>query len=944
MKSRNLLFSLTAIALIGFAVILSAKGPVEMRTYHPRKTVVENGIQGALEWLGNIRNNRLTGTVSLEDVLNAKKQISELTNHKALGIGWNELGPNNVGGRVRAILIDKDNHNLLYAGSVSGGLWKSTTGGSSWVSVSSFPDLNIACIAQNPISGALYVGTGESFANVGGAYGTPGFIGSGLYESIDGGNTWAIYNGATPTTLNVTNDTWAFVNKIAFDPSTGRLYAATKKGLRFWDGSAWINPVYLVGTTPNQSNCNTVVVGSDRKVVAVVGNKVYISPAGTGNGDDHTFVDKSPATGLGRTEVTIAASNPDYIYTCSANSAGALKGIYRSIDGGTNWTLIGPGGAPAFNLFGDNGQGGYDNVISVSPFDPNMVIVGGINTWQYTLGGNFTQLTAGFEVHVDIHSIVFDPVDPYTFYVGCDGGLYKTTDLGAHWLAINKNLNVTQFYSIANSKTGEVMAGTQDNSNPYISRSGSDPKSALVLYGGDGGWAAFSAINPDVFFGTMQYGGTWRSPDKGETYQSAIDNLFFSPTMIGSSSPGFTPDFGPFVTPMLHWESFSDYYSLDSVIFKDTIDYHTGDVAMVKSKNNYFPFQYVFTSNMNSGDSVKVQDIISSKFFVALGSGIWMTKRALDFSSTPKWIKICNVGVQTMAISNDGNYIFAGTTTGILYRISNILAVKDSVTGTVGLTYSVIEQKIIESWSGRSITAIAVDPTDPSRVVVTLGDYGETDYVYLSTNALDSNPAFTSKQGTTVGKKLPAMPVYSCLIEMFGEGKRVLVGTEYGIYAIEDITKSPTLLEWTEENTGMARVPVFGIRQQTLMVPGMGNTLGMIYIGTHGRGFFESDKYLDITSVPETDFTPSLSKPTLNIYPNPVVNITNVNFTLPLASEVVVNIFDLNGRLVKITDMSRMTSGTHNTSIDCSMLERGTYILQLLSGKESTTIKFVITK
>lgn len=941
MKSRNLLFSFAALALIGFAVILSVRGNKEQRKYHPRKATIENGIHGALEWLASIRNNKITGTISIEEVLNARKQIAELNNSKALGITWSELGPNNVGGRVRAILIDKDNPSLMYAGAVSGGLWKSASGGSSWIPVSSFPDINIACIAQNPITGALYVGTGESFANVDSPYGTPGFLGTGLYESTDGGNTWAIYNGATPAAPNNTNDTWAFVNKIDFDKTTGRLYVATKKGMLFWSGTEWVNPIYVTGTTPNTGNSTTVVVGSDGTVAAVVGNKLYVSP----NGNEGTFVDRSATTGNGRVEVAIAPSDPNVmyynaVYPVSNANRGKLKGVYRSTDKGQNWTLIGPGLAPSFDLFGDNGQGDYDNVMAVSPVDPNLLFAGGINIWRYYTGGNFTQVTAGYEVHVDIHALVFSKTDPNTFYVGCDGGLYKTHDLGVTWQAINKNFNVTQFYTVAQSKTGEVMGGTQDNSVPYLPRTGVDPKYAEVLFGGDGGWSAFSAISPSVFFGTMQYGGTWRTPDKGVTYQSATEEKFFSPTMIGTATPGSSSSFGQFVTPLLHWESFADYYSFDSVTFVADKDYNAGETVVVKSNNNNYPFQYILPFAVDSLEEIRVQDIISSKFFVALTSGIWMTKQALDFSITPAWVKISNVNCNTMAISNCGNYLFLGTASGALYRISNILAVKDSVNGTIGGTECVIEQKLIESFSGRSITGIAIDPNDPSRLVVVLGDYGNTTYVYYSSNALNTDPTFTAKQGTTAGNKLPAMPVYSAMIEMSNPNV-VLVGTEYGIYATENITASAAAIVWTEENTGMNRVPVFGIRQQSQLVPDMTN-YGMVYIGTHGRGFFETNMFM--SSVPEVDATPVLAKPGLRIFPNPVIDQAGINITLPVASKVVVNIYDLFGRVVKTIDLGQMSVGSQSEYFDLSDLSRGTYVMQLIAGKESTSQKFVLTR
>lgn len=948
MKSKKFLLSLAGLFLLLAAIFATTYQNEHVRKYNPKKSQFYQEIAGAVKWISSIRNNHITGELNPIDILNARKEIAQLINNKAIGLTWTELGPNNVGGRTRAILIDKDNSNLVYAGGVSGGLFRSVTGGTSWEALPGMPDVNIACIAQNPINGNLYVGTGESFANVGYAGGTPGFLGTGIYESTDGGVTWNIYKNATPANPNAVTIDWAFINRLAFDPS-GRLYAATNRGLRYWDEGAnqWVNPVYLAnGTTLNLANCNCVTVGSDKTVAIAIGNKIYVSPGITGNGDPHTFVEKPAATGVGRTELAIAPSNPDYIYACIAKGNGSLHAIYRSENKGNNWTIIGPGGSPAFNLFGDNNQGGYDNCIEVNPFDPNHIVVGGIVTWEWRFGSNFTQITVGSELidaHVDMHAIVFDKKIPNTYYLGSDGGVAKTTNGGFSFQTINKNYNVTQFYAIAINGTTGVMGGTQDNSNPYVSGTGLDPKKANVLFGGDGGWAAFSLINPDVFFGTMQYAGFWRSPDQGVTYQSATDGDFISSVMAASGTPGSDGNFAPFVTPLMIWESFNDLNSPNYVWFSDDSNsYSVGQTIVAHSMNNNYPFHHVLTpadGNLNAGDSLLVQDIITSKFFVGLNNGIWMTFEPLQFQKTPRWFHIANIiEPHTMSISKDGNYMFVGTISGNLYRISNILAITDSLSAWYNSPFSVIELKQLNNFS-QAVTSIAVDPNNANRLVVTLGNYGSTNYVYYSDNALSQTPTFVSKQGSTAGKKLPPMPVYSSMFEM-SNPNMVILGTDYGIFATQDITKSAPQIEWTEENSGMARVPVYMIRQQIYNYPGVYN-YGKIYIGTHGKGFYSNDQYLSINDNQDSKIT---SESKLYIYPNPVINDLNIGFTLTNKSNVTFKIYDLNGRVVKMQNLMNKPNGYHTATINCSDLRNGTYIIQLLEGNNSRTSKFIVTK
>ncbi|HNW69728.1 MAG TPA: T9SS type A sorting domain-containing protein [Bacteroidales bacterium] len=948
MKSKKLLFGIGMLSLVTAFVVVSVLSGNAERKYNPKNSELYKGIDGAVKWLASVRNNRATGTISMSDVLNARKEISQLLKNKTIGISWENIGPNNVGGRTRAILVDKDNSNLIFIGGVAGGLFKSTTGGTSWEEIPGMTEVNICCIAQSPITGYLYVGTGESFANVGYIAGTPGFVGSGLYESTDGGVTWHIFHDAKPAVSNDEAQAWAFVNRIAVDPVNGRIYAATNKGLRYWDEatSTWINPVYLTSTLQNTANANCVVVGSDRTVAVAIGNKVNISPGGTGNGDPHTFEDQSPVIGVGRTEIAIAPSNPDILYTCAANANGTLKGIYRTSDKGLSWTLIGPGGAPAFDLFGPNNQGGYDNVIAVNPANADQIFVGGILVWEWHLGSSFTQITIGSELydsHVDMHAIVFDPKNPNIFYLGSDGGIAKTTNLGQTFLTINKNYNVTQFYAVACNGTTGVMGGTQDNSNPYVSGTGLDPKKGTVLFSGDGGWSAFSLLNNEAFFGTCYNSLVWRSPDAGTSYQSSDAESFLTSAQTGGIVPG-QDGAGPFITPILIWESYNNLYSPDFTWFVSDTTYSVGDPIVVKSKNNFVPFYHILTpsdGNLVEGDSLEVQDIVSCNFFAGTATGVWYTRGAIQFGSVPTWYNIANIGnPHTMTISKDGNYLFVGTVDGNLYRISNILAITDSASAFYNSAYCVVERSLIKSFgSSQGVTSIAVDPNNPQRVVVTLGNYGNTSYVYYSDNALDAAPVFTSKQGTTTNKKLPAMPVYSAIFEM-SHPNMVILGTEYGIFATQDITQSAAAIEWTEENDGMARVPVFMIRQQVYNYPGVTN-YGAIYIGTHGKGFYRTTDYLGINDNynPTTNVTGNIG-----IYPNPAVDNVNITYSLVVKSAVTIKIFDINGRLVKLINQTNKPSGNHIENIDCSNFKKGTYIVQLLTGNDSRTAKFIVTK
>ena len=172
---------------------------------------------------------------------NKKSQTTNQKNINTLGLGWNEVGADNLGGRTRALIFDKNNPAIVYAGAIGGGLWKSTTGGSSWYRIASVSEnMIISCITQAP-NGSIFVGTGESFAKHDGcANGSSGFLGGGIYRSTDGIN-FSLLPSTNPTTNDLISN-WAFVNDIAADISN-KIYAATNKGLMMSsdNGDTWIN-------------------------------------------------------------------------------------------------------------------------------------------------------------------------------------------------------------------------------------------------------------------------------------------------------------------------------------------------------------------------------------------------------------------------------------------------------------------------------------------------------------------------------------------------------------------------------------------------------------------------------------------------------------------------------------------------------------------------------
>lgn len=146
---------------------------------------------------------------------------------------WQQRGPFNVGGRTRALAMDLNNENILLAGGVSGGMWRSIDGGASWIKTTDNSELqSVSCIAQDPRVGQTnvwYYGTGELTGNSASG-GLAPFRGDGIYKSTDNGVTWTLLpntGGGEPQSFN---SVFQYVWNILVDPLNGDVYAATFGG------------------------------------------------------------------------------------------------------------------------------------------------------------------------------------------------------------------------------------------------------------------------------------------------------------------------------------------------------------------------------------------------------------------------------------------------------------------------------------------------------------------------------------------------------------------------------------------------------------------------------------------------------------------------------------------------------------------------------------------
>ncbi len=883
--------------------------PIQERIAEPTK-----GFKDAFEYLHRLKANE-NGEIPLEAVLKAREQVesrrgarSSATNTTLL---WTEMGPDNVGGRTRAILIDKDNSDLIYAGGVSGGLWKSTNAGLTWKIIPGTDQLEFSGVVSicQTTNGDIYFGTGEgATSNMGGASnGSSAFIGGGIYKSTDG-VAFARLESTAPSNLISTSFDFASVTEMAAhntDPNT--VYAATRRGVKITTDGGQTWQAGLISS----AEFFDVEVAIDGSVFASTSSGVFYSADGTpGSFSQLSSVATSFGGGSGRIELAVSPSDANYIYAIFSNQGGLgrYKGIYRSTDKGESWDMILPGWSgttpPTYNIF--NQQANYAMALAVDPQNKNRIIIGGLDLWEFEYGVDIEPISywaiseySNFYVHADHHEIIFDETNPGRIYFGHDGGVSRTDNNGESFVTMNRGYGVTQFYTVDYSKDGKVIGGTQDNGTQYINFSNNvSDKNAIEVAGGDGGFTQISYIDPDIIFSESQNGSVRRSADGGASNGTlenflGLDLAGLAETADDENNNGL---FATFINPMHLWEDLdADGNPLDTSFF------FAATTEITVSGSDYC---------------------------------VYMTKQALDFSITPTWFQVTPIyssPIERISVTPDGNHMFFSRGNN-LYRTDNLNLDVDTINDTydfldVGDTDSdpngdndnaVVNTIKLNTLFQYTITDIAIDPNDQNNIVVTVGGYGSFDHVYKSTNAMSDDPTFTPIQGN-----LPDMPVYSAVIDV-NNSNNIIIGTEFGVWSTTNGSS------WIVEDDGMPLVPCHMLRQQYL--PGVNK--GVVYVGTHGRGIFKSSNTSSVFDYTNND---SDNLNMLSIYPNPAESFIN----LELSSDINVydvSVIDLMGK--EVYNSNSLTS----MRIDISNLEIGNYIIVVNSDSGMQLGKFVKTK
>ncbi len=763
------------------------------------------------------KRQHAAGGDSVEALLAARLELESLTRYSSRlgrplapaearlavksGVGaWEAIGPGNVGGRTRTLVIHPDDPLVMYTGGVSGGVWKTVDGGAWWMPIGDeFVNLAVNSMALHPSDPELlFVGTGEGYfrEEVRGTW-LP-LRGAGIFVSDDGGDSWR-------RLASTVGEDFHWVNDLVFSPHhPERLYAATRTGVWQSDdlGESWRRTL----DPDARGGCLDLVVRDDLAVdwvFAACGTLEQATVWRLRNVPGAQWAPVLAAPGMGRTSLALAPSRQRTIYALSANNSAAglgghdqaLHAVFRSDAGGDpgSWratvrfddpvklnTLLLEN--PAASSYRDCGwyannvivpMGWYCNTIAVDPVDPEVVWAGGVDLFRSDDGGHnwglasYWWLDQGQRtfVHADQHAIVFahgyDGVGNREMLVANDGGVFRTANARASvatgadavcnpsrpamsWHDLNHNLGITQFYHGAVRPGGdEYLGGTQDNGTQLGSdRNG--PEGWRRILGGDGGYVAYDPRDPDVIYAMWQWFNLSRSNDGGLTFQNATAGL----------SEAGTGHF-LFIAPFL-------------------LDPANPDRLWAGSRRMW-----------RSDDG--------ARSWAAASSVLVHGERVSALAVAPR----------------DSDLVLAGTTDGRVYRC---LAGATAVAATAWESSQPREGFV--SW-------LAFDPSDGATVYATYAGFGGGPHVWRSR---DRGETWQPVDGAGPDR-VPDIPVHSIVVDP-GDPARLFLGTDLGVLVSVNGGRS-----WMVENTGFAAAVTESL---TLAETVDGSPL--LFAFTHGRG------------------------------------------------------------------------------------------------------------
>ncbi len=539
-------------------------------------------------------------------------------------------------GRVNAIAVDPNNSNTYYVGSPAGGIWKSSDAGLNWQPLTDYlPQIGVSGIAVHPNdSNTIYISTGDDDAND--SYSV------GVWKTTDGGSTWQS-TGAIPG--NPTSS----VNEIYIHPNSPEtVLVATSSGVQKTTngGTSW--------TTKLNAEIIDIKMkpGDPNTWYALSKTKFYKSSNG---GESFNEVAITGLTNSTRMTMDVTIANPNYVYIVSAgNNRSNFNGIYKSTNSGDSFTRT----AETNDIFGST-QAWFDLALTVSSTNAETVYVGVLDVWKSTNGGgSFSKINSWSNynqpsyTHADIHFLRF--IDG-KFFAGTDGGIYVSTDEGATFTDLTKNIAISQFYkiSISQQKINTIAGGLQDNGGFGLT----DDK-WYNYHGGDGMEGIVDVNNASIFYGFTQFGGSLNvSQDGGKTPSYWVG--------APSEETGAGDSGGEWITPM-SMNSSGELFAGFSQVYK------LENRAWTKISNHSF-----------GGDLDNIEIDLNDDNFM-LVSNSFSLYRTTDKGSTFSRVNFSGGEIESIEISNTDSNTAWIVASGSIFKSTNIKSAAPTFTNITG--------------------------------------------------------------------------------------------------------------------------------------------------------------------------------------------------------------------------------------------------------------------
>jgi len=720
------------------------------------------------------------------------------------GLKFRSIGPALMSGRISDIVIHPENENVWYVTAGSGGVWKTENSGTTWKSIfDGQKSYSIGCISLDPQNpNIIWVGTGE---NVGGRHVA---YGDGIYKSEDGGNNWKNMGLKKSEHLskiivhpNNSNIIWVASQGPLWSKGGERgIYKSTNGG-ESWQqtlgDSEWVGATDLLIDPRNSDLLYAATWQRHRTVAGYLGGgpgtAIYKSNDG---GDNWTKLKKGlPKSNMGKIGLVLSPQKPDVIYAAIELDR-RTGGVYKSENRGTSWKKMSDAVA------GGTGPHYYQELYA-SPHNFDEIYLAD-NYMQVSFDGGKTFVRMNeTEKHVDNHAVAFKSSDKNYILVGCDGGLYESFDKTKNWKFID-NLPLTQFYKIAvddNKPFYNIYGGTQDN-NTQGAPSRTDNIHGIrnsdwfIILGGDGHQPATEPGNPNIVYAQWQRGNLNRHDIlTGE-------NINIKPQ----------PAFGE-KTERFNW---------DAPIL----------VSPHNPKRLYFASQRVWKSE-DRGDSWETISEDLTNNIERISTPFYGSKQkwnnAWDVRAMSNYSTITSLSESPI----QEGLIYAGTDDGVIQMTEN-----------GGESWKKINFK---KFSGLPETAfvndIKTDLFDKNTVYVVFdnhkyGDYNP--YIYKS-----KNKGFTWQKLTN---NLPENTILWRIVQDHENKNLLFLGTEFGVYFTNNGGN-----EWIKLKGGLPNISVRDIAIQ--------KSENDLVLGTFGRGIYILDDYSSLRTFNIKDMNSELFTP-----------------------------------------------------------------------------------